>query len=99
MRDTFAGNLVNQVAPLFAGVSGLNFALGNVLLSQLDLPLPSEPMLVLAAATFFEKPITAITLIAGTGDSKAAIRCGFVCGRAALRKQDSTATVQNVPDT
>lgn len=49
----------------FSGPWGLLFVLGNVLLSQIGLPIPAEPTLVLAGASVFSHPSIALPLIVG----------------------------------
>jgi len=56
------GSHVNQMVLPSTGRWGLVFVLGNVLLSQLGLPIPAEPTLIFAGATVFERPIAAIAL-------------------------------------
>src|SRR5271154_2813244 len=63
-RATLAlsGGHLNQVMFPTAGPWALVFVLGNVLLSQLGLPIPAEPTLIFAGATVFERPTAAIAL-------------------------------------
>jgi len=57
-----AGGSLNKVMFSTTGPWALFFVLGNVLLSQLGIPIPAEPTLIFAGATVFERPTIAIAL-------------------------------------
>lgn len=56
---------MDQTVAPFLGFWGLILVLGNVLLSQIGLPIPAEPTLVVAGATLLGRPGAAVPLLLG----------------------------------
>ncbi len=56
---------MDHVLNPLSDVWGLFFVLGNVLLSQIGLPIPAEPTLILAGATVLSRPTMALPLLVG----------------------------------